>query len=384
MAGHFLPYHLIKRKKKNGKHVYYARFLNTETGETLCTRSTKQSNRAAAGRAAEKMLPEVQGELAAAAEPAEHLLRDYAAGFFSPGGPYQRRREDRGYAVGRTYLNVCEGITRNYVIPTWGAEPLAALTPKKIDSKILQLFRSGRLQGATVNKVLQTLRLILDEAVYEDLLEENPASYVQQVKVEKRERGVFSKAEIAGLFRDPSIWPSFSHYTLHLLAFTSGMRMGELRGLCRQNVFADYVSVRTQWEDKVGLKRPKAESRRDIAIPAVTARALSTLIEETEPERIVFYAEGDKSKPMAKSHIEKTFYRTLEKIGISAAERRQRNLVPHSLRHTLNTILRSEGVPDAKIQKITGHRTDDMTANYTHFQADDFRDVSTLTGGLIE
>jgi integrase len=171
---------------------------------------------------------------------------------------------------------------------------------------------------------------------------------------------------------------------LNLLAFTSGMRLGEIRGLTRDNVFPDHIKVRYQWEDKVGLKAPKAGSIRDVAIPEFTAAALNRLIQDFTPETIVFYSLDDQTKPMTKSHIEKAFYRTLERAGIGPEERRARNLVFHSWRHTLNTILRSEGISDAKIQKITGHRSDAMTANYTHFRADDFREVSSLTGRLLE
>lgn len=380
----YQPYHLIKRKTKKGKILYQARFLDEESGKVICTRSTGQSNKTAAARIAERMIPEVQAQLAAeSVENGTLTVSEYAKEYFYPGGPYECSRTERGYTVGRKYLEVCEGLTRNHIIPLWGSESLKDLTPGKIDRTLLKLFRSGKVKGATANKVLKTFRLILEGAVREELLEENPASYVDLVKETKKERGIFSRAEIMKLFRSPDLWPDFRHYALNLTAFTTGMRLGELRGLCIQNVHRNYISVRTQWEDNVGLKPPKAASIRDIPLPAITAKALHMLIVDNRPREILFYSKEDKSKPVTKSHMEKTLYQVMQKAGITAEERKRRNLVFHSWRHTLNTMLRAEGISDAKVQKITGHRSGDMTENYTHFQAEDYRDVSELTGRIL-
>ncbi|MDR0909023.1 MAG: site-specific integrase, partial [Spirochaetaceae bacterium] len=67
------------------------------------------------------------------------------------------------------------------------------------------------------------------------------------------------------------------------------------------------------------------------------------------------------------------------------AERRRRKLTPHAWRHFLNTMLRSNGVSDAKIQTITGHSSAAMTDYYTDFRVDDLQEVkgvqSILLGG---
>ena len=138
------------------------------------------------------------------------------------------------------------------------------------------------------------------------------------------------------------------------------MRMGEIRGLQVECVYKDYVEIRHSWEEKYGLKEPKYGSVRDIPISPPVFDALDRVIFKTKPERLVFYADGQKDRPLSKSVIEKQFYRTLEQIGISRAEQKKRNLVFNSYRHTLNTILRSRGVIDSKIRMITGHKSEDM------------------------
>jgi len=41
----------------------------------------------------------------------------------------------------------------------------------------------------------------------------------------------------------------------------------------------------------------------------------------------------------------------------------------------LNTALRTARVPDALVQRVTGHRTQEMTEHYSHFALEDFGDV---------
>ncbi len=377
----FLFYHTFRRKNLKGKFFYYIRFIDSDTGKTVKTLSSGLTNKTQAIRWAESKLKEVQNELNMVTD--IPLLSEYGSNYFSMNGPYETKKTQRGYSVAKVYLYTCSCYTRNHIIPIWGMFRLNKLTTEIIDQKLLEIFRSGRVASDTVNRILRVLRLILDGAVSDGYLNENPAVRVKQVKVTKKERGVFTQGELVYLFSDPLIWTDIRHYTLNLLAFTSGMRLGEIRGLCIENVHSDYISVRQQWENGYGLKPPKANSIRDIAIPRITSEALHYLISLTRPSRIVFYSSEDDRKPMTASHIVKSLYEALQGIGITEDERRRRNLVFHSWRHTLNTVLRAEGVADAKIRQITGHRTEEMTANYTHFQAEDFKDISALTSRIL-
>jgi integrase len=68
----------------------------------------------------------------------------------------------------------------------------------------------------------------------------------------------------------------------------------------------------------------------------------------------------------------------LREIGFSEEERKTRNITFHSWRHFFNTTLRASNVPDSKLQELTGHKTDSMTAHYTQFDIGDFKDVRRL------
>ena len=67
-------------------------------------------------------------------------------------------------------------------------------------------------------------------------------------------------------------------------------------------------------------------------------------------------------------------YNALENIEISPTEREERNITFHSWRHFYNTLMRGK-IHDAKLRRITGHKTLEMTEHYTKFSINDFQDV---------
>jgi integrase len=358
------------------KPTYYCRFRGSD-GELLPWVSTGKTARTRAELWAMAKLKEGQVRR-------EHAsLAEYAAGFFSTGGRFAQGRADHGFALSNGYLEVAEGLTRNHLLPTWGACRLADLSPGKLDAWVVRLRRDGELAPATVNKLLQTLRTVLAQAVADGLISENPAAYVKPLKAEAAPRGILTAAEVALLLTSPAAWPDFRHYALNLFALATGARMGEVRGLLVENVKADYVMIRRSWEEGHGLKPPKYNSIRDVPISEPVSAALARVIRDTAPESIVFYGDAGKDRPMTKSCIEKTLYRALAAVGISEAERRRRGITFHSHRHFLNTTLRSQGVPDSKVRQVTGHRSAQMSDWYTHYRADDFKEVVAVQAQLF-
>jgi integrase len=93
-----------------------------------------------------------------------------------------------------------------------------------------------------------------------------------------------------------------------------------------------------------------------------------------DPEDLVFCGE-DRKTPIQHREIETCFYSAMAKVGITREERHRRNVSFHSWRHWYNTLLRAKGIADAKVQEVTGHRSQAMTEHYSHFAIADFKDV---------
>lgn len=372
------PYYLITRKEVRikGKPVFYCRFRNDD-GELLPWRSTGETAKTRADLWALRQLAEKK-ELRETT-----TLEAFIEGFWKPAGSFAMGRAAHGFSLSNGYLEIAEGYTRNHLVPAWGTWRLRDLTPGKIDAWIVRLRKAGDLAPATVNKLLQTLRTILDQAVAEGYLAENPAAFVKPVRTERTGRGILTPAEVVKLISSPALWADYRHYALNAFALTTGARMGEVRGLLVENVKADYVEIRHSWEEGHGLKPPKYGSIRDVPISGRVAEALGRVIAMTDPETILFYGAAGKDKPMAKSCIENNLYKALAAIGIKEAERRRREITFHSHRHFLNTLLRSRGVPDSKVRRITGHRSAQMSDWYTSFRAADYQEVVSVQDELF-
>jgi integrase len=373
MARQSCPFTLYRRStSKKNRYLYYAK-IKEELGEYRV--STGCTSRAAAENWVLKHLAEREEEKKRNKQKRKQLtFGEFAKDFWEESSRYVRSKRARNYSFSRAYLKNATGNTRNHLIPRWGKHPLGAITACQIDDWIVRLVEEGNFASSTINKLLQQMRIILDQACYERLLDENPAKYVRRVKHIFKKRGVLSPKEVRQLFADPGIWKDFRHYAINVLTLSTGMRLGEIRGLLVTDVNQDHISVRHSWEDHVGLKEPKWGSVRDIPITFQVYQILEKVIMHTRPHSLLFYGK-DLDSPMSKSYIEKSFYQGLHSIGISEEERKERNITFHSHRHTLNTLLRSSGVSDAKIRAITGHKSAEMTDLYTHFQMGDLKEV---------
>ena len=375
-------YRLFKRKLKKRK-VYYARVLDPE-GSLIKTVSTGESNRYRADDWIRDYLERQEINRVQEAEEKNHITTEkLSVGFWNPGGFFERTKAARGHQISFRHLQNCDGYTRNHVLPKWGKVRVANITTPEVNAWILDQNQKGDISPATINKVLSTLRALLEGAVLKGYISENPAAPVKPVKEDHRERGVLTDAEIAQLLSGPEIWADYRHYTMHLIAFHTGARIGEIRGLPLTNVYVDRIDILQAWEDGTGLKEPKWNSKRAVPIPEHVYNDIQRVISETDPDDLIFYSHIGKDRPLSKSVIEKQFYRALERIGISPEARKERNITVHSWRHKLNTILRAKGVPDSKIRLLTGHKNSAMTDWYTRYTAEDFTDVLNVQETIL-
>lgn len=384
------PYYLIKRKNRKGKSQYYVRFIDQETGKTIKEWASGETSKGAAGRAAELELEKIQEQVKEAA-----TLGSLAEGFWDWDATYARGRRARGKSISHGTLDTAESNTRIHIVPRWGDIKVTEITSAEIDNWILGLPVEKNLAAATVNKILQNLRTILDGAVGRGMIRFNPAKAVEPLSEHHKERGVLTDEEIRRLLVWPGPFTDHRIYTMNLLAFSTGMRMGEARGLLVEDVKEDHILIQHSWEQNYGIKPPKGGQNRAVPIPVVAQEALSEVIAFFEPETLVFYGK-DKSTPLSKNYIVDGLRDAIVTSTIDAdlaakemnqeelekyrkkllAEIETRNVGFHSWRHKLNTLLRAAGIPDAKIRLLTGHRSEEMTDWYTQFLHTDLTDVT--------
>ena len=379
------PFSIYKRPTtRKGKHIYYVQFRDAD-GNYMTAMSTHQSSKSAAINWSNEyikkgFIPSNRGK----------SFADYSKDFWVwDKCEYIKSKLARGDRISKGYAEICRRNLLNHILPSFRGVNLAVLKPSMIERWLMDLFDSSKLSAKTINNSLSTLRIMLKEAVRLGYIPEEPSRNIRELKETPRRKNILTIEEVRQLFSDYKIGEVWNnnvrHYTINLLSASTGMRIGECQGLQRQYLHTDHVEIVFGWGRQHGLMEPKNQSNRVIPIPSKTSQYLKIISEESpyrEPTDFVFYG-SSRGKPIDHKIIAKWLYRSFERIGITPEERKERNITFHSWRHFFNSICRVN-VPDPILQRVTGHRTQEMTEHYTHFKLEDFRDVVKVQESIFE
>jgi len=340
-------------------YVYYVQFKD-EKGHYLSARSTRLSRKDDAIRWCEHQLQNGQVTVK------DNVRFDvFSADFFTEESGYVRFHRSRGKQLGPSHLRNQQSYIDNYLLPFFNNVRL-----KNLDEDLIEEFRGflaeKDLSSSTINHILIALSLILDWAVRKKYIARKPL--IDMVSSHTLQRGILEPEELSKLILSTD-WPD-CHRTLNLLAYSTGMRQGELLGLQRKsvNVKNRTITVCTSWERSHGLKTTKTGKTRIVPIVEPVLPLLEYLLDQSpyqNPDDLVFHG-ADPQKPIDHKTVENILYRQFEKIGISQKERISRNLTFHSARHFFNTFMIEKQVPLPMLKAVTGHTTQRMTENYYH------------------
>jgi len=286
-------FQLIERREEGRKTIYYVRFRGND-GELLPWRPTPGITSKTAARAwAQKEIK--RGSV----NSTRATFARYAEGWWTADHPYVQGRIARGHKLTATYLVVMRGHLENHVLPCFDDKRLAQITSRQIEDWILALRKKG-LSPSTINHGLRCLKVMLKEATRHGIIARDPSAFITGLADHPVERGILTGAEIRKLFDEKSIGKVWTgdrmHYTMNLLAASTGMRMGEVQALSVRAVHENYVEVSQSWERRDGIKAgTKTGSGRLVPLPAYSARHLHELIASSPYQSfddLVFYGQN--------------------------------------------------------------------------------------------
>jgi integrase len=169
-------------------------------------------------------------------------------------------------------------------------------------------------------------------------------------------------------------------YALYLLAFTTGMRAGELLGLCWRYVHLNEGTItivqaaQRQRKKDAGSTKTQivfsevktASARRTIRLLPPTLEALQVLRTAQKRERLqagVYWSDRDLVFSNALGdflqleHLSRLFQRHLHAAGLP--ERRF-----HDIRHTAITLMLEQGISPLLVSAIAGHHSKEFTMQH--------------------
>jgi integrase len=263
-----------------------------------------------------------------------------------------------------------------YIVPHFGAIHLDELKPSALEKWMFDLDADG-LASKTIINISSAFRTITAEAARLKIINEDPWKRVSPFYPTSKPRDVLTISEALTLLNPETtktVWSEGSlNYLVNLTAMLTACRQGEILALRRENIHPDHLDIEASWTIRYHSRGPtKTKRKAPVPIPPYLYKILNDFVQW---DGYVFsYTAGQ--TPATGARITDSLYRAMENIGISEADRRDRNLVFHSWRRFANTYLRGRGLPDAKVRQLTRHESETMTEHYTNWNVESFADVA--------
>ncbi len=379
--------------RRKGFKNYYAAFWDAAKQDYSCWRSAG-SMRNELGRDAEHLSPASKaGADAIAAQWYKRfgintgnenpLFSNYLIGFWSDDGHHLKNRHSMGRPMSAVYIKANRSAVHK-VVDWLGSRKLESLRLRKVNAmlmeEIIHWLSTLGISNRRVNAIMQAVTVPLNEAERLGLISVNPAKRIKRLPVTRRERVILRPEEVRAFFGQE--WTDPRQKAINLLAATTGMRLGECRGLKVDCVHDDWIDVKRNWQDGEGLKLPKGNKPRIVPVPSRTVEALHQLA-SVNPWRgdFVFWGSSP-DKPIGKRSISNTYKHMLETVGIAPDEIKKRGLSFHAWRHWYNSMLRGR-VADHALRRLTGHSSVDMTEHYTAITDEQRHAVAQLAEELV-
>lgn len=292
-----------------------------------------------------------------------------------------------------------EGILRVHVAPDLGSIRLSKLTALHLSGFYREKLNAG-LSAGNVAQMHSLIKRALRQAVRWHLLAKNPAEDVDPPrKIKGEEIRYLTPSEVAALFEAVR---GERLEALFVVAVLSGLRVGELLGLCWEDVDLDKGSVRVRRQlvrPRSGLRfgTPKREaSRRSVSIRRTAVDALrrhrARQLEERlaagsawrgwperEPADLVFTRPGGGAiDPSAVTRV--LLLPALKRAGLM-----ERRIRFHDFRHTFATLMLVEvGERVSVVSKMMGHaKTSETLDTYGHLLPDAQEQAAERLDGLF-
>lgn len=260
----------------------------------------------------------------------------------------------------RTYEAYSSNLKR-HLIPFFKSKTLDEITLQKADALSKKLQDEGH-NPKGINLIFGVLKRVLIEAVREEVLEKNPLTHYKNLRPKPRGDVYWSESMIHQFL---SANKEHERYLLYLVAINTGLRRGELAGLCwdRVNFETNLIEI-TRTRDRHGLdeRLKTVSSRRYVPMNQVVRKALMAKRPKVIGMDLVFL--DQQGMPFSVHHLYRDFALDQQRAGL------QHKIRFHDLRHTFASQFMMKGGNIYDLQKILGHSNLELTQRYAHLAPD--------------
>ena len=266
----------------------------------------------------------------------------------------------------------------------------AAAEIAEVTSEDIVAFRNAQakaLSAKTVNQYLKGLRMIFRAAERDTIIAENPCEFVNLTKsTSTAKRRPFTIPELrAVLAVADDEWKSLIRFGLFI-----GQRLGDLAWLTWQNIDLERGEVRlvTRKTGRTIIAPMSTPLRKHIEnLPAGDSPAAPIhprAFEVMATKGRVGQLSNQFADLLAQAGLRPKVTHQKAEGGLGRAGKRSGGgLSFHSIRHTVVSVMKDAGVPQAVVMEFGGHDSQQMSEHYTHVGRDALeRAAATLPADL--
>ncbi len=229
-----------------------------------------------------------------------------------------------------------------------------------------QFLSSEGKSAATVTRSLASLKSFYSFLIRQGVVEVNPARGLSPARVERKLPQILTSKEVELFLEQPDasdVKGCRDRAMLELL-YATGIRVSELIGLNMDHVNLSAAFIRCSGRDR----------ERIIPLYPAAVRALSDYLEHVRPQMIEHPDEqalfvNMNGERMSRQGFWKLIKYYQEKAGI------QKEITPHTLRHSFAAHLLENGADLRSIQEMLGHADISSTQIYTQIVSQKLKDV---------
>jgi integrase/recombinase XerD len=236
---------------------------------------------------------------------------------------------------------------------------------------IAKLKKSGKAP-ATVSRSLVSIRAFYQFLVRERLIDKDPSMNMESPKLEKRLPKVMSMNEVELLLDSPqtSTPNGMRDKAMLEVLYATGIRVSELISLNLGDIHLGLGYVRC-----IG----KGSKERIIPLGRIAAQTIDQyiqahrhkLLKPTKAEDALFVSH------LGSRMTRQGFWKIIKKYGVLANI--QKEITPHTLRHSFATHLLENGADLRAVQEMLGHADISTTQIYTHVTKKRMKEVYNRT-----
>jgi len=374
------PFTVFPRKMKSGRVVWYYQTYD-DNGKRTTAFSTGQITKSAAKATCrklqreDKLLPSRGGRI---------TFREYSIDWWDWDKCEFLQFKRSRMSISRSYADSGMIILKNHILPYFADMRLEDISAHDVEKWLQTLLEKG-LSRTSCNHYKTFLSIMLGDAIRREILKEDVSKKITPLKSSTKAKGILSTAMIEKLFKEENrqgYWYNQRCYYANLLAACTGMRMGEILGLQFSDIKDDIISVTKQYLRKHGISPTKTKDSREIPIPEPLKNALEKLPHNSDDE-FIFSSPSSSMTPLEPTTVWRSLRTALIKAGMKEEEIKEKNITFHSWRHYFNTMMRSNNISDSKLQKMTGHKSKEMTDHYTHYEVSDLKEIGQIQAKIL-